>query len=165
MTLRTRSLVAEPLRAEDYPFVLQMNQDPRVMRHLGGVRSEERTRKYMDDMLAQRAQRGYGVWMAREAATGALVGRASIHWREADGVVDNDLGYSIQPEHWGKGYATEIAEAIVAHAFGDLGFDHLMAFTATTNAASRRVLEKLRFAFVKDFVYANEPHLLFRRDR
>ena len=44
--------------------------------------------------------------------------------------------------HWGRGYATEAARAVIAYAFDELGYETLEAGARVTNPASRRVLEK-----------------------
>jgi RimJ/RimL family protein N-acetyltransferase len=56
-----------------------------------------------------------------------------------------DLGYWIGVPHWGNGYATEAARAVIDHAFSVLGIEALQAGARCTNPASRRVLEKCGF--------------------
>jgi ribosomal-protein-alanine N-acetyltransferase len=76
-----------------------------------------------------------------------------------------EVGYAIVPERWGEGLATEAAAAAVDIAFKRLDLDALVAFTLTTNAASRRVLEKVAFAYDQDFEHVGLPHALYRRHR
>ena len=40
----------------------------------------------------------------------------------------------------------------------------IVAFTLTTNGASRRVMEKLGFRFERDIIHAGLPHVLYRLD-
>src|ERR1700693_3846652 len=53
-----------------------------------------------------------------------------------------ELGYWIGVPHWGRGYATEAARAVLDHAFGTLGYARLTSRARVSNPASRRVLEK-----------------------
>ena len=53
------------------------------------------------------------------------------------------LGYWVGVPYWGRGYATEAAEAVLAHAFGALGLHRVQATHLTRNPASCRVMEKL----------------------
>lgn len=53
-----------------------------------------------------------------------------------------DLGYEIDPAHWGQGYATEAARAMLAFAFEQLALDRVWAMSLVENAASVRVLQK-----------------------
>lgn len=67
---------------------------------------------------------------------------------------ETDLGYRILPQYWGQGLATEMAQPLVRHGFGDLGLKKIVAFTLPENLASCRVLEKAGFRFDK---YAEFP--------
>jgi RimJ/RimL family protein N-acetyltransferase len=66
------------------------------------------------------------------------------------------------PELWGKGLATEIARALLKIGFEHLGLAQLVAFTITTNHASRRVMEKVGFTFERELAHAGLPHVLYR---
>ena len=56
-----------------------------------------------------------------------------------------EIGYWLGVEHWGHGYATEAARALIDHIFTDLDCETLQAAARVTNPASRRVLEKCGF--------------------
>jgi RimJ/RimL family protein N-acetyltransferase len=72
----------------------------------------------------------------------AVVGACGI--AKLDGKTP-ELGYWLGLEFWGRGYATEAARAVIDHAFGDLGYDALLAGARVSNPASRRVLQKCGF--------------------
>ena len=55
-----------------------------------------------------------------------------------------ELGYWISRQHWGLGYATEAARAMLDIA-GALGYKEIMAEHFTDNPASGKVLRKLGF--------------------
>jgi RimJ/RimL family protein N-acetyltransferase len=59
-----------------------------------------------------------------------------------------ELGYWIGKPYWGLGYASEAAEALIAHAFDAGGFDYLTAGHFTDNPASERVIKKLGFTAI-----------------
>jgi [ribosomal protein S5]-alanine N-acetyltransferase len=60
---------------------------------------------------------------------------------DASGTVD--IGYSIVPQYWNHGYATEMAKALVAWAFEQPGIQKVTADCDKENIGSIRVLEKL----------------------
>jgi RimJ/RimL family protein N-acetyltransferase len=82
-----------------------------------------------------------------------------------------ELGYWLGVAHWGKGYATEAARAVIDHAFADLGCDTLLAGARVSNPASRRVLEKCGFQWTGVGLYriralkSSAPVDRFRLDR
>ncbi|MGA8943327.1 MAG: GNAT family N-acetyltransferase [Thermoactinomyces sp.] len=61
-----------------------------------------------------------------------------------------DLGYSIVPEHQGKGYATETARAVVEWALRRKEIHRVTAECSAANIASIRVLEKTGFCRIRD---------------
>lgn len=79
--------------------------------------------------------------VSHDRATPALVGGIGIH-REEDGA---QLGYWIAPEAWGRGYATEAGQAVVAMARHALPIRRLTAWHFADNPASGCVLAKLGF--------------------
>lgn len=56
-----------------------------------------------------------------------------------------ELGYAIDPEEAGQGYATEAAALALRHAFTGMGLHRVCARVVAGNDASMRVLEKLGF--------------------
>ena len=55
------------------------------------------------------------------------------------------IGYALHPDHWGVGYASEAAKALVDTVFLLTDADYMMATARSDNAASRHVLTKLGF--------------------
>jgi RimJ/RimL family protein N-acetyltransferase len=58
------------------------------------------------------------------------------------------LGYALAPEVWGKGFATEAAQAAIETGFTLTGAVELLATAHIENPASRRVLEKCGFVHI-----------------
>ena len=87
------------------------------------------------------AANGYGQWMVDERATGLAVGRLGP-W-QPEGWPDFEIGWSIFPSHWGKGYAAEGAAATLIWAHETLGRDHVIHLIDPANLASERVARKL----------------------
>jgi len=75
-----------------------------------------------------------------DKATGALYGCMGIFCNFTHGV--GELGYWFGPAHWGKGYATEAAQAMIRAAFTAWGLNKVYGRHFTDNPASGRVMEK-----------------------
>lgn len=58
-----------------------------------------------------------------------------------------ELGYTVNPNYWGKGYALEASKYIVAWGFNSLGLKRVECSTFTTNKQSSRVCEKLGLTY------------------
>ncbi len=61
------------------------------------------------------------------------------------GAFRGGLGYMFARAHWGRGYATEIGRALIAHVWAHYPWDEITATVLEGNPASVRVLEKLGF--------------------
>jgi RimJ/RimL family protein N-acetyltransferase len=70
------------------------------------------------------------------------IGSAGIRRKDAN-EFEADIGYELAVEHWGDGYATEAAQAIVNYGFKALGLSRISAWCLTENVRSSHVLEKL----------------------
>lgn len=70
------------------------------------------------------------------------IGMAGIDWREPD---MPELGYWLGVDHWGQGFATEAARAVIDFTFEEFSVEHLISGARVTNPASRNVLEKCGF--------------------
>jgi RimJ/RimL family protein N-acetyltransferase len=142
-----------------------MDEDEKFMGLLGGVRNEAGTVAYLEMNVKHWADHGFGMWMLRDAATSAVLGRAILRHLDVEGVDEVEVGYGFMPEYWGRGLATEIAEACVRIGFDQLGLASLVAITTAPNLASQRVMSKAGFVYERDIVHAGVSHLLFRSQR
>ncbi len=87
---------------------------------------------------------------AQDASSGSVVGTCSFKGPPVDGVVE--IAYGTDPEHEGKGYATEMARALIDFAAATGAVRVIRAHTLPGSGASRRVLENCNFEYVGDTV-------------
>ena len=89
---------------------------------------------------------GYGLWAVVPEGHDHPVGTVLlVHLPEADGVVTDDVevGWHFHPDAWGHGYATEAADALLAHGFSTLGLATVNAVAHAGNAPSFAVMQRL----------------------
>ncbi len=67
--------------------------------------------------------------------------------------LDDELGYWLAEDAWGKGYATEAAKAVVDDYFATTDGNVIKSSHFTENAASQNVLTKLGFVDVGGHVH------------
>lgn len=161
-TFSTSRLIAERLRLSDLDELRRMNQDPDVMSMLGGVQTEEDTRRALSKNLEHWDRLGYGLWVFREKSTNNFVGRAGLRNIEIGGNLEVELLYALRSEYWGIGLATEMSKEIISVGKWLLDLDQIIAFTLPYNMASRRVIEKSGFDFEGMIEHAGMPHVLYR---
>lgn len=140
-----------------------MNSDPTVMATLGGVRDLDASKAYVTDQIEHWERHGFGWWIALHRVSAEFVGRGGIRHIEVEGRTEVEVGYALMSAYWGRGLATELAGAAVSAGFLDVGLPDLIGLTLPTNAASRRVLEKVGFGYARQAAYKGLPHLLYRQ--
>jgi len=139
--LQTESVLLDPLTRDDYAWLFALYADAEVMRYIGrGPRSEEESRRNLDWLLAHGERLPFGYWVLRDRATSQRLGGAVLMIRREGAPIE--LGFMLARPAWGRGLATQVAQALVAHAFADLRLPELQAFTDVENAASGAVLRK-----------------------
>ena len=142
MFARTERLLLRPGWAEDAPALAQAISDEMIVRNLAtapwpyGLRDAEA-------FLAQPRDPALPSFLIFERTDGAprLVGSCGLGRRPSGAV---ELGYWIARQHWGQGFATEAALALIEIARA-LGLTQLEGSHFLDNPASGRVLEKLGF--------------------
>ena len=139
--LQTESVLLEPLARDDFPWLFVLYADPEVMRYIGhGPRTEEESRKNLEWLLGHGERLPFGYWVLRDRTGGERLGGAVLMRRREGTPVE--LGFMLARPAWGRGFATQVAQALVVHAFADLELPELQAFTDVENAASAAVLRK-----------------------
>ena len=103
-------------------------------------------RAMVERRAAMERERGYAMWAVDSADTGSFVGQCGLYPAEGKGP-DVELAYHFDTAFWNKGYATEAAAAVLAHALGPVGLERVIAFVMAENVASCRVAEKIGMQF------------------
>jgi ribosomal-protein-alanine N-acetyltransferase len=158
----TPRLRAERVTAAHWLDLRRMDEDERFMALLGGVRDIAGTVAYLEMNVRHWTEHGFGMWMLRDAESSAVIGRAILRHLDVEGVDEVEVGYGFMPEYWGRGFATEIAQACVRIGFGRLTLPSMVAITTPANLASQRVMQKAGLAYERDIIHAGIPHVLFR---
>jgi RimJ/RimL family protein N-acetyltransferase len=157
---------------DDLPLALKLWSDPETTHLIGGpflpVEITSRLRKEIDTMSVWKVQ----YWPLFFLSTGEHVGCGGLRpykppHKTDDGVYE--LGFHLLPAFWGLGLPVEAGRGIITYAFESLGVKALFAGHHPANAASRRVLEKLGFAFTHEELYPPtgllHPSYMLRRSQ
>jgi [ribosomal protein S5]-alanine N-acetyltransferase len=155
--LTTERLVLRPVTAGDHAVLVAHWTQPEVRRFLfdGAALSAAEVAETIGESIRDFAVGGYGVWLIQEAEQvgfggpepndpgpigPGLAGTAGLRPLENLGL---EIFYSLAPALWGRGYATEAARAVVAHALGPLRLPEVLAEVDEGNAASVAVVKRL----------------------
>jgi len=161
-SVRTAQLLLQRITLSDLPDIERMHDDAQGMATLGGLRSAAQSRRSIDAWIAHWDEHGFGLWIARDAETGAFAGRGGVQHTVVGGRAEVEIAYGFLPAFWGRGLATEVAAASVRAGFETLGLADLVCFTLAANRASQHVMQKVGFKFEREVQHASLPHLLYR---
>lgn len=143
--LETERLILRDFRGEDWTAVLAYQSDPQYLRYYEWTgRTPEAVQAFVRYFVrCQQEQPRVKFQLAVTLKnSGELIGNCGIRM-DAPEARQADIGYELAPEHWGQGYATEAAQAIVRFGFTELGLHRIWADCVADNTGSARVLEKL----------------------
>lgn len=143
MFARTNRLLLRPGWAEDAPALFRAIADRRIVRNLASAPWPYRQEDAEAFLATERKPDEPALLILRRTAGAPeLIGTIGFG-RRPDGEIE--FGYWIARTHWGRGYATEAARAMVAIARDTLRMPRLHAGHFLDNPASGRVLEKAGF--------------------
>lgn len=141
----TQRLLMRQWRESDRAPYASLNADPEVMRFFPGTQSREASDRSIDAWSAELEERGWSNWAVEALGCGTFIGfiGLSVPKRALPFMPCVEIGYRLAKEHWGKGYATEGAKAVLNLAFTQLALDEVVSFTALVNLPSRAVMERI----------------------
>jgi ribosomal-protein-alanine N-acetyltransferase len=145
-TLRTARLVLRPFRADDASAVQRQLAEWEVASTTAAVPYPypAGAAEAWIAALAERFEAEDVVALAVTLADGgALIG--AVELRPARGGHAAELGYWIGRRHWGRGFATEAAAAVVRWGLGERGLHRVFATCYGRNPASAAVLRRIGF--------------------
>ena len=171
--LRTKRLLLRRWHPGDRDPFAALNADPEVMRWFPATLSRDESDALADRIAAAVERDGWGLWALEERATGGFVGFTGLTRPafEAHFTPAVEIGWRLARDAWGRGYATEAARTATAYAFGELGLERIVSFTAAGNERSRAVMRRLgmRHDPAEDFDHPALPpghplrrHVLYR---
>jgi RimJ/RimL family protein N-acetyltransferase len=139
--IETRRLILRTPVREDFEGWAAFAADPEAMRHLGGVQPREVAWRRFTSMAGAWVMQGFAMFAVIEKSSQRWIGRLGPWMPE--GWPGSEIGWSLLPDAWGKGYATEGATAAAHWAFETLGWREMIHTIEPDNLASQAVARKL----------------------
>ncbi len=144
--LENERLILRTWLLDDAPRLFEICSDAEVMKYVGTGKPYE-TVEQADEFLRwaenYQTENGFCRWAILLKENQEIIG--SCGFARPHGTEEIELGYLLAKNLWGKGFATEAAEACLQYGFERLKFDEVIAITDLENVASQKVLEKIGF--------------------
>lgn len=174
--IRTERLLLRNWEERDRDLFHRINSDDDVMKFFGFRRNRASSDALMDRLRADIEARGFGLAAVELPISRETIGFVGLNPAALPGILPDDameIGWRMAPEHWGKGFATEAAQAWLAIAFRTLGLDEVVSLAVWNNARSIAVMERIGMKRDTggdfDHPYVAEPglrrHVIYRLPR
>jgi ribosomal-protein-alanine N-acetyltransferase len=143
--ISTHRLILRRWKESDAAFFVAMNNDPEVMKFYPRTYSEQESREMIERIESSFAKRGYGLFAVEHKSTREFIGYTGFSVPSFSSWFTPcvEIGWRYRKEAWGKGYATEAAQACLEHGFRELGFDKLFSFTSPLNVNSEKLMQRI----------------------
>lgn len=161
----TERLILRTWTPLDHPILERISDESRITRWL--AIGEPLTNKKVDQFLANQTngqeQRGWCRWAVELRKPGlgdprGVVGFCGFGCKFAP---ELELGWTLLPQIWNRGLATEAARAALDYGFNVIGFPHVISAVLPDNAASRRIADKLGMTLDGTVKRDNQSHLRY----
>jgi len=144
--ISTERLLLRQWRKEDRVGFAQLNADPAVMQYYPAVISQGESNILAEKIQSLISENGWGFWAVERLSDKSFIGFVGLNEPSYDLPVTPcvEIGWRLAKDYWGKGYATEAANAALALAFNQLALSRVYSFTSVSNLRSRAVMARLQ---------------------
>tara|TARA_Y100000034_G_C6744987_1_gene330800 strand:- start:19 stop:516 length:498 start_codon:yes stop_codon:yes gene_type:complete len=165
MKLETNRTYIREFTLADAEAVLAFSSNEQVTRYTGDaglMTSLEDARQVISNIwLKEYKQYGYGRWAVVDKSNDRVIGFCGLKFLPDVGMPD--IGYRFLPEYWGKGLATETAQACIKFCKEQLAVTAFFADVMEDNTASVNVIKKLGLTFTKYVQEGGETFMRFEQ--
>jgi [ribosomal protein S5]-alanine N-acetyltransferase len=158
--LETPRLYLREMTPEDAELAYLLNSDPEVIQYTGDdpFESVEEAKTFLENYASYRTY-GFGRWGVILKETNEYLGWCGLKYTpELD---EFDIGYRLMKKFWGKGYATEAAEACIKLGFEQFNMQTIVGRAMPANAASVRVLQKIGLTYLENRVTEETEEVIY----
>ena len=160
--LETPRLILREWLPDDWVRFKPIATNPQVIRYVGMGQppSDEQIRAYIEAARKLYRDESFCLWPLVYREAQELIGFCGFDrlW----GGEEIEIGYWLAPDYWGKGLATEAAQAVMRYGREKLGLRRVVAVAHPENKASIRVLEKLGMVYAKNVTHEGVEHVYYQ---
>ena len=152
------------VRESDFKDWLPFHEEPESMRYFVGDPEEPEVacRKWFDKVFHRYSNGLGGLNALISKSTGEFIGMCGLLIQTVDGIEELEIGYSILPAHWRKGYASEAAIRCREYAVANNLRDSIISIIHIDNIGSQKVAERNGMTLDKTTDFKGIPVNIFR---
>ena len=139
--LQTPRIIIRQFVSENEELLLALYRDPEVTKHVTKRTDDETKQKFAEALEEYKNGTGLGRWGVFNPEDDEFIGVCILKPADSD-PTKIELGYVFAQKYWGKGLATELAQALIKYGFEEKGLTEICACISPENIASQNVLLK-----------------------
>ncbi|MGL1892486.1 MAG: GNAT family N-acetyltransferase [Spirochaetaceae bacterium] len=152
IAIESERLLLRNLTPLDKDFLLDLWTNDQVTKYMGGPRLRDKLSISLDEDITEPYKYEFDLWILVDKSTGKSIGHCGLLDKEVEGNSEIEVVYVIDPNFWGKGYATEISKAVIDYAFSTKKLNRVIALIKPNNIASEKVASNCGMVHEKDVV-------------
>lgn len=149
--LETERIVLRKMVIDDYKELCKSLQDEQVMYAWEYSFSDDEVIDWIERRIVAYEKFGYDYFLAIDKKDNRVIGQIGLLNEYINQQNFIGIGYIINREDWGKGYALEGSQALLNYAFNTLKTNQVVADIRPENAASIKIAEKLGMKIIQKF--------------
>ena len=160
----TNRLLFRKLYRTDFDTWLPFHQNPLTSQYWSSEHPDPETacQQWFDKIFYRYDKKLGGMNVLIDKKTGELIGQCGLLVQTVDHMEELEIGYSIMPHYWNKGYATEAAKKCKEHAFKNDMAQSLISIIHIAQMASQKVAINNGMFMEKTTTYKDNPVHIFR---
>ncbi len=159
--LETERLLLRELTPDDFDALFAIFGDAETMLYYPQAYSQAMLEAVMQRQFASYAANGYGLWAIILKSENKFIGDCGLLHQEVEGVLELEVGYHVNRQYWGQGFAPEAAKACFDYGFHTLGRQRMISMIRPENLPSRRVAEKNGLRIEKEIFWRDFQHYVY----
>src|SRR5215813_3220006 len=123
----TKRLLVRRYTEVDEDNFFALNGSEEVMRYIRPIKTRQQCHEFLLEVIEYAENKKlFGRWAVEEREMNQVVGSFGVI--PVEGKDQMQLGYALMPEHWGRGYATELTLAGLEYLFTRTSIDPIYAY-------------------------------------
>jgi RimJ/RimL family protein N-acetyltransferase len=166
IVLETSRLLLRQFHSADLNDLTAILSDPDIMKFSAtGVMTTAQIQDWLDRALLAYQTRSFGIYAAIDQTTQRFIGFCGFIPETIDQQPEVMMSYRFGRDYWGKGLATEAAQAVRDYGFAQLELTRFVCIIEAANARSIRVAEKIGMHHEKDVLFLGNPVQIYAIER
>jgi HAD superfamily hydrolase (TIGR01509 family) len=159
----TEHLILRELAPEDISVLCDICNKTEVRKYLEDYSGDIMVEKEKLEAYIKNIYHFYGIglWGIFTKENNRLIGRCGIEYKLLNQEEVYELGYLLDPDYQGRGYATESTTAVIDYCFQKLDLPRIIAIIEKDNISSQRLATRIKMQQIREIIHNHRACFLY----